>query len=256
MTKNMDALLALRIGRKTVAENLQFAVNSGALLRNEDGSYELPPAQLSISHWQKTKSELHFRCKFLNEFLYQCAYAQSAVPFGCKECYKVVVIPKTLRQLMALLQLQEEMECASKCGVDVDRPESQNLYVGYFYCIGLDRARDVYQIVREQLNNEPILGTDIPMSIKRGCTNFELRLGPSDKYEFRDELPELEAYLESIYKRPSRANSDSKRQKQMTIMNWIQVAYRVGDDTYLELTRGRRLYPKMVEYDPNRGKAR
>ena len=157
---------------------------------------------------------------------------------------------------MALLQLQEEMECASKCCVDVDRPESQNLYVGYFYCIGLDRARDVYQIVREQLNNEPILGTDIPMSIKRGCTNFELRLGPSDKYEFRDELPELEAYLESIYKRPSRANSDSKRQKQMTIMNWIQVAYRVGDDTYLELTRGRRLYPKMVEYDPNRGKAR
>ena len=32
--------------------------------------------------------------------------------------------------------------------------------------------------------------------------------------------------------------------------HWIDTAFRIGDDTYLDFTNGRRLKPKMVSYDP------
>ncbi len=247
----MNELLALNIGGRTVAENLQDAVDSGTLLQNEDGTFSIPLSDAAISPSISVHKGPYLGCLFLNAFLFKVAYAESCVPFGCKECYKVRVIPKTLRQLMALKSIQEKVECRSKSGVEVDRPMTQNFYSCFFYCIGLDRARKIYKIVREAVNNDPKLGSEIPVCIKRGCTHFEIKCGPSDKYEFRPELPELEKYLDSRFKSTQKISGDEMQKNLSTFNLWIQTSYRIGDDTYLDFTGGKRLYPKSVVYDPD-----
>ena len=246
-----DQLLALRIGGQTVAENLQKAVDSGALLQNEDGTFEFPPSEPTTSPWISSHNAPHLDCRFLNFFLFKCAYGEATVPLGCKDCYKVITIPRTLRQLMALKAIQEGLECTSKCGVEVDRAETQKLYSGYIYCIGLDKARQMHRVVRAAVNDDPKLGPETAVQIKRGCTNYEMKCGPSDKYQFRPELAELEAYLNSRFKHTRSAKGNPIKEKLNTLTKWIQTAYRIGDDSYLDFTGGKALYPKSVTYSPD-----
>ncbi len=251
MTEHQDELLSFRLDRGTaVAENLRNAVEAGSLLQNENGTFELPPFEQGTSSWLDVHKTQHLDC-VLSNFLFKHAYAESAVPFGCKECYKVIVTLKTLKQLMALKSLQEEIECTSKCGIEVDRATTQSLYSGFFYCIGLDKAREIYKIVRAAITSHPSLGCEIPVHIKRGCTHFEISCGPSDQYEFKPELPELEDHLKNRFKRPEKTRGNKTQEKLSTFALWIQTAYRIGDDTYLEFTGGKRLYPKLVTYDPD-----
>lgn len=249
MATNPEDLLKLEFGGKTVEENLQAQVDSGMLLKSEEGFYALPEQERGVSPWLQVGNIPHLDCLF-NFFLFDHAYSGSAIPHGCKECFKVVVLPKTLRQLLALRSIQEKIECASKCGVEVDRVTTQDIYSGFFYCIGLGQAREIYRIVREAVNADPVLGSDVQVHIKRGCTRFEIKCGPSDKYQFRPELPELEAYLKTRFRRSRPADSNEIKKRLSTFNLWIETAYRIGDDTYLDFTAGKRLYPKTVTYDP------
>src|SRR5665647_1902980 len=103
-------------------------------------------------------------------FLFFQIYARSALPQGCSACYKVKVVLRTLRELVAAWGIAKRIECRSKWGVDLENPYSQNIYAGYFYVAGHDMARVMYRVVREAFGNDPMLGPDIPMSIKRGCS--------------------------------------------------------------------------------------
>jgi len=250
MPVNYDEILTLKIGDHTVAKNLQHAIESGALLQNEDGTFILPPYNLSTKPALFFNMQTPLNCKYLKGFLFNFAYAQSAVPFGCKQCFKVIVLPNTLRQLMALKSIHEKIECTSKCGVEVNRAETPKLYSSYFYCTGLDHAREIYKIVRIAVNSHPTLGFEVPVQIKRGCTEYEIHCGPSNKYDFKNELPELENYLKNRFAPPPKIKRNKKLEKQATIVNWIKTAYRIGDDTYLDFTGGKQLYPKSVIYDP------
>ena len=83
------------------------------------------------------------------------------------------------------------------------------------------------------------------MNIKRGCSEYEAVLGPSDSYEFAPELTQLEAYLKSRY----RGREEAPRAS-IPMARWIDVAFRTVDDTYLDFTGGKRLRPKSMTYDP------
>jgi hypothetical protein len=45
------------------------------------------------------------------------------------------------------------------------------------------------------VDNDPLLSPEIPVHTKRGSTEHEIHCGPSDKYTFRKELPELEVFF-------------------------------------------------------------
>lgn len=239
------------VGVRSVAENLKSAVEKGALLQSEEGVFSLPPADRGVSPCLFVNTTPHLKCQFLSRFLFDHAYAQAAVPFGCRECYKVVVSPDTLRGLMALKLIQGKIDCHSKCCVELDRPYTPAIYSGFFYCIGLDRARNIYKTVREAVDDDPKLGKGVPIRIKRGCTKYELNCGPSDQYAFRPELPSLEKYLQSRFQHTPMLDNDEMRGRIATMGFWIQCAFRIGDDTYLDFTGGKRLYPDRVDYDPN-----
>jgi hypothetical protein len=178
-------------------------------------------------------------------FLFQGAYAKSAVPYACRNCYKVKVEAKTLRELIAVRKIVGALDVSHKCGPEVDHIYSSNLYGAFMYLDGLDAALRQKESVRDLVDREPLLGPDVPVYIKRGCTPFELACGPSDQYTFFPELQELEPQLFSLFvpaKRPSALP------KAITFAMWIATAYRIGDETYLDFTGGKRYYPKLVKY--------
>lgn len=245
MTKAPENLLALRIGATSVGENLRRSIAAGRLIENEDGTLKLAGDPRKALSWMYVTNGPPLGCGFLMYFMFHHAYAEAAVPDGCSACYKVKVVTRTLRELVAAWQVAKRIQCRSKWGTDLNNPYSQNIYAGYFYVAGLDAARALFKVVRQAFGDDPKLGPDIAMTIKRGCSEYEAKLGPSDRYAFTPEMAELEAYLKSRFR--SRGKTDYLN---AGLAYWIEFAFLMGDDTYLDFTGGKRLRPKTVTYDP------
>jgi hypothetical protein len=244
MTEIPENILSLLIGASTVGDNVRRAIESGQLIE-EDSALKLAAAPQSGINWMYVTHGPPLGCGFLMYFMFDHAYAKAAVPHGCSACYKVKVVLRTLRELVAAWDIAKGIQCRSKWGTDLNNPYSQNIYAGYFYVSGLDAARSLFKIVREAIDNNPKLGPQITMTIKRGCSEYEAKLGPSDRYEFKPEMAELEAYLKSRFR-----EQKAEHQPSMVAAHWIETAFRIGDDTYLDFTGGKRLREKTIAYDP------
>jgi len=245
MTKAPEELMALRPGGTSVAENIRRSIQSGRLVENSDGTFELAGNQKQKVHWMYVDNGPPLGCGFLMYFMFHHAYAEAAVPDGCSACYKVKVVPRTLRELVAAWEIAKHIECRSKWGIDLDNPFSQNTYAGYFYVTGLEAARALFKVVRETFAADPKLGPDMVITIKRGCSEYEAAVGPSDRYAFTTEMAELEAYLKTRFRERKAVYYGST-----VAARWIETAFRLGDDTYLDFTGGKRLRKKTMTYDP------
>jgi hypothetical protein len=237
--------LDLRVGKNTVEENLRRAIEMGRVVEKENGTLGLPGGLKSNLNWMFVAHGPSLHCNFLMDFMFDQAYAQSAMPLGCSSCYKVKVVLRTLRELVAGWELGKRINCRSKWGTDLNNPYSQNIYAGYFYISGLETARALYEVVRAAFDADPNLGPDASMTIKRGCSEYEAKLGPSDQYTFTPGMSELEADLLDRF-----SEQKSDYQPSLVLAHWIETAFRIGDDTYLDFTGGTRLRRKTVVYDP------
>jgi hypothetical protein len=245
MNKTPDELMTLKVGERNVAENLRHAIETGRLVEAEDGTLTLTGDPKRNDNWVYVSRGPALGCGFLMDFMFHHAYAESAVPVGCSGCYKVKVVTRTLRELVAAWEIARRVNCRSKWGTDLNNPYSQSVYAGYFYVTGLDAARALFKVVRQAFDKNPKLGPAIQMTIKRGCSEYEALLGPSDRYEFTPEMAALEADLNTRF-RPRKA----EHQPSMVVAHWIETAFRMGDDTYLDFTGGNRLRKKTMTYDP------
>ncbi|MEO7690485.1 MAG: hypothetical protein ABIS51_14475 [Sphingomonas sp.] len=239
-----DELLAQRFGDRTVQENLQAAIDAGKLVEGADGRLSLPRGR-GGSRWIFVPNRPYLPCGFLTKALFEAAYAESAVPHGCSACYKIKVKATTLRELVAAWQVAKSIDCLSKWGVDLENPHSQDVYAGYFYPGDLDAARVLYKLVREAIDANPKLGPGVRMTIKRGCSQFEAAVGPSDSYTFAPEMAEIEALLRARFDAPAISETTMPQ-----LSAWIDLAFRMGDDTYLDFTGGKRLRPATLTYEP------
>ncbi len=108
------------------------------------------------------------------------------IPSQCRKCWKVVWTGSTIRELFKIREIQKEMDLVSKCGVE-RRPWSGKMgkYQGFWYTPldgGLKGARRLYAKVVHRLGREKVLlGPNV--ILKRGCTEFENRYSPSDKWD-------------------------------------------------------------------------
>jgi hypothetical protein len=248
---NNDAVLSIEVGGKTVGARLEAAIASGQIVRRPDGKFEL--RQVSNQPYIGNHREFGPCCEFLNEFIFTHIYGKKAVPIGCRDCYKVKVVPETLRQLIAVNDIAQGFSCSSKSGSEVDKPDTQSLYASYFYLLGLDKARAVYRKLRAAIDAHPKLGPKVKVFIKRGCTNYEHACGPSDRYTFDPRLAEIEGYFWSRFAR--RKKPEKKYRDAMVLMHLIRTAYRIGDDSYKDFTDGKDLFPPTVTYDPDEPEA-
>lgn len=99
--------------------------------------------------------------------------------------------------------------------------------------------------IRAAFEADPRIGPEVALTINRGCSEYEALLGPSDRYAFNPETAELERSLKARFRQPRR---DDRQQD--VLAHWIDVAFRQGDDTYLDFTGGRRRRAKTVAYPP------
>ncbi|MFV3130377.1 hypothetical protein [Niveispirillum sp. KHB5.9] len=247
MTDAGDVLTRVVAGR-TVADSLQQAVAVGALRPLDEGTWLRPDTDGTPSDWVREHRDASRHCRFYMGVMFNHVYGKRQVPAGCATCFKVKVVPRNLRELVALRDVGHDLPYTYKCGLDAGTAHTSGLYGGYFYVHGLDAARDAHRVVREAVDGHSGLGTDVTVFIKRGCTEYEIHCGPSDRFTFQPEQAELEAAV-FVHIRLEPSKPYSRIRVQQTLAHWIREAYRLGDDSYLDFTGGRRLYPAAVRYD-------
>jgi len=171
------------------------------------------------------------------------------IPQNCHHCFKVVVRPKTLRDLFKVREIQKKLDLPSKCGIE-EREHVHALYGAYWYCpidTGLKGARELYQTVRAEV--EAALGPETGMILKRGCTEMELTFGPSDRWVYSAEHGEKELHLDQRYEIKRRKMIQPDYIEHRTIARWIEWAYSHGDQTYLEYTERPMTRPVVTYHD-------
>ncbi|QXI26282.1 hypothetical protein [Pseudomonas vanderleydeniana] len=245
MTTTSTNFLNLKLGKSTIGENLLIARERGDVILHEDATWELKrPARLA-ENWVFGPNRTPFPCGKLLGFLFRQAYAQAAVPVGCRHCYKVQVHPTSLEQLIATQKIAHDLPYAYKAGASLNARYQAGPYRALFYLDGLQSAREAYQRVREHVLATPELGAGVSLSIKRGCTEYEVHCGPSNEFTFSDDLAAAERELLQRLRQPA---TPKARQPALTMMTWVQIAYQLGDESYKKFTQGRALYPEPVSY--------
>lgn len=257
MSEKDDPRLQVEVGGRTVGERLDEAIARGDVVRREDGRLAMRRrAEPGDDVGRKggfigRRGENDRFCGFLNEFLFTRAYGEAAVPFGCQTCFKIKIASRSLRALMAVKEIAEATPYTTKSGADVDNPGNPHLYSTYLYFDGLAQARAAHKDLRARLDAHPALGRDVAATIKRGCTNYERKLGPSDRYAFDPRLEAVEAYLGERFvdERPPRT-APKEAVLALRMLRLIETAYRIGDETYADFTDGKPLFEPLVSYPP------
>lgn len=219
--------------------------------RYEDGKLfcQIKPG-ISSTPWHHVKHAHWCRCNMWHTVMFSIVFpkiGEKWVPSKCQGCWKVVVRPKTVKQLFALLAVQKRIDVPSKCGIEIRRTTSSN-YGGYFYTRSLQEGLERYEQVRDEVNADDQLGPDVDVLLKRGCTEFEHACGPSDGWT----VTERQLQVERLVERFIILDDVEARQPELLINHthrqWIEFAFERGDMTYLEFTAGEPLTPKYKTY--------
>ena len=242
-----DLLDETRLGRGSVRENLARSIAAGQLTQRPDTSLTLSLGKNSTPYLYNPLPR-HRDCLFLDHFLFRLAYDRRCVPDGCRACYKVRVEPRTLVELVAVRELLEQLPYSGKCGIDLLNPYSRSAYGGYLYCDGLSGAREAARVLRARINDQTTLGSGLKITIKRGCSHMEAACGPSDRWTFREELAGVEEQLRLRFQPELPSFIPYPLRRAAAMAEWLQIAYMIGDDTYLTFTNGRRLHRPSVTY--------
>ena len=168
-------------------------LKSGFLvIRDVDGKIDFGPATSAWDvPWHYVVQKGTLNCLLWSKVMFNVVFKKAPVsltdgkvwvPSGCQQCFKVVARPKTLKQLFATVELQKRLNWHAKCGIE-HRAHVFGLYGAYWYSRGLEQGVECYKRVRAAVDDDPLLGADVDVILKRGCTEMEMMAGPSDKYE-------------------------------------------------------------------------
>jgi hypothetical protein len=171
------------------------------------------------------------------------------VPSHCQNCWKTVVRPQNILQLFALNDLQSKIDRPCKCGIE-PRPTVEGNYGGYFYANGYEAGHEMFRWVRLAVNNYAKLGPDVPVILKRACTEMEAECGPSDLWK----TTERQLHIEGLVNRwigETREEAEKIQPENIIIRvkrRWLEHAAAIGDMTYKAFTSGRPINKPYVTY--------
>jgi hypothetical protein len=116
------------------------------------------------------------------------------------------------------------MDLPSKIGMDV-RPYTFGAWAGFIYGDTLEEGRKYYKMAKKEIPK------DIPIILKRGCTEME-RMKPSDTWDILDKRElELEEKLNNIFSFSEEHFFQAEWLKSEVKERWIRRAIEIGDST-------------------------
>jgi len=228
-------------------------------IRDVDGKLDFGP-QASIAWdtpWHFTVSRGNLNCGLWSKIMFKVIFPNVPpsllknrvwVPSPCQSCWKVVSRPNNVKQLFATVELQKRLGWQAKCGIE-HRQHVFGLYGAYWYSRSIEEGLKCYELVRKAHDEDPLLGPDVKVILKRSCTEMEFLGGPSDKYEVSPE----QAYVENLVYENFNTDIINRKQSQSNIdyvhAKWIEFAYQWGDETVYEfLDPENPPYPQVVTY--------
>lgn len=165
------------------------------------------------------------------------------IPEFCFGCFKILIEPKSLIDLIKLYILFDNYEFKNgnprKCMIE-KRKNVKGIYKGYIYCNSLNEAQEILKDIINYINLNMDLKTDY--EIKRGCTEYldfypeygNLKNLMNYKEEWKNDEEEMEKqfpYLKDNSFDLSTVEGVSLRDI-LAIRNWIYFAYLKDDKSY------------------------
>jgi len=229
---------------RDIVDILEPLFKTGWYIDIKTQKFKCQPAILPSGPWIYVNPHPDLHCDF-DTYLFN---ALGFLPRRCRECYKVVIRPKTVAQLIRLYELMNTefvkrgLHC--KCGVE-ERVYVHANYGGYQYNRGLKEGKKSYKTIRDLV--DVFVGSDVGVILKRGCTEMELKTGPSKQYVVPEWADELEDKVMEVIELPSRKVSTPKYIADHTIRKWLEFAWDRGDATCLEFSDGKPIFPNKID---------
>lgn len=166
----------------------------------------------------------------------------------CMDCWKVVARPRNLTELFEVFQYQKELRLPGKSGIEIRNFVCGN-YGSYWYTNSTEEGLDLKDTVKGDF-------PDITVDLKRGCTEFEMAYGPSDRWIHTERSRGFEELLDSILIEvdwdgkptnlggrvlPHYVNEHTRRR-------WVEFAFDRGDLTYKKYTDGHPIFTPTIKY--------
>lgn len=266
---DFDKLLALDILDKG-----NKLLNEGFLIRPSDNKIA-PSIRTKAANvpWVYVRPDTSKNCSYWHHVVFETF---DLFPVGCLNCWKVVVRPRNIKELFMLHEYQDNIyKGHCKCGIEV-REYVHGNYGGYFYNNSLREGLACYKKVRADISH--YISPDIPVILKRACTEYELKYGDSSKWEevltsgkminkdngdiitipnLDETLLKLEFISMNIDLGEEEVNDAAEGcvmhqpgfVKVSVMISWIKHAYAIGDPVALEFNEGGKpLYTPSVQY--------
>ena len=233
---------------KKIKDGIQKSLATGLVRINPDTKLiDLSPTAYAMafdSNWLFFGHNTASRdCFTWHSIMFNCF--DNFVPEFCKlRCYKVVVKTRNFLDAMSFRNAVLAAPHATgglvtlqgKVGID-EREYTEGHFNGFIYCDGLEDARKKYVVVRELLDEHVDDGENIPVIIKRTCTEFERAHGPTDG-EFwqsmtQDEL-DFQRLLEDIYTGVKHSSTQPDWLQNKVITDMMHWANKIGDKSWMQ----------------------
>lgn len=247
---------------------VQFQRETPGWYWTDDGKLErLPTGPAAEVPW--SYHNMSFQCVKWHEIFFKYVADESMVHSHCQQCFKVVISPRTIEELVALDNWQATLSRPCKCGAEIrDFVNRRRLYGGYFYNRGLEAGRECYQIVKawaqfihdkDRYENVFMVHHEAPMPVflKLGCSEFERALGHSRDYKVTEEQKKIEAALDDILAfdpflpEGKKEFPQPESLKQYVRLTWLRWAHHNGDPTYLQfMPNGQAFTSVPLYYQP------
>ena len=180
-------------------------------------------------------------------------------PPPCKNCWKIVMAPQVITELIEVQKLQEKLNWPAKAGLEQrDYTSGLGGYRAFWYCPftkGLAGGRAHFKRVQKAL--EKHFGKEKitwyleqgKLYLKRGCTELERDFGPSDKWDDIDHSAKFNL-LESVWETPKKPDSPEEFRPLLytNLKRWIEYAVAHNDPTVSQLVGGGTLGIPAVKY--------
>jgi len=235
-----------------LTSKMQVLIKEGRYKRRpSDGKFVIQnPVMPHNVPWVYVRTQLAANCHRYHQIFFRL---YDHIHSYCRECYKVVVRPRTLLELMDWYEVQRCIVThPCKLGIEV-RDTVGALYGAYHYFRGKEAGQEGYREIRKLVDEH--LSKNTLVLLKRYCTEFEIddRKGhkPSDKTpDITSKELEWEQWVESCFAEHDGGSSHQYPEDLIAsvMKRWIHFAYSNGDQTYKEFTDGGTLFPAYITY--------